>query len=85
MLNTVAPTQVHHIARLAKAAREARDSLLHGAPDDVADGQIHPRASLAGWEDGMDLMSCPLTIRRGGRFTTRSPTWGPPAAQKSSP
>lgn len=58
MLKTVASAQVHLIAQLAKAAREARDSLLHGAPDDVADGPHPTKGELGrmGRRHGFDVL-----------------------------
>lgn len=41
MLKKVTATQVHRIAQLAKAARDARDILLHGVPEGTV-GEPHP-------------------------------------------
>jgi hypothetical protein len=58
MLKTIASAQVHHIAQLAKAAREARDSLLHGAPDEVVDGPHPTKGELGsmGRRHGFDVL-----------------------------
>jgi hypothetical protein len=41
MMNRVTPTQVHAIAKLAAAARAARDRLLRGVADEIV-GEPHP-------------------------------------------
>lgn len=41
MLTTLTSGRVHHIAQLAKAARDARDALLHGVADETV-SEPHP-------------------------------------------
>jgi hypothetical protein len=57
MLKTVTSKQVHRIAQLAKAARDARDALLHGAPDDVV-FEPHPAKGELGQmgRDSFDVL-----------------------------
>jgi hypothetical protein len=41
MLTEITSTHVHRIAQLAKVARDARDGLLHGLPEEIV-GEPHP-------------------------------------------
>jgi hypothetical protein len=55
MLSNVTSRQVHLIAQLARVARDARDELLHGAPDEVV-GDPHPVKGEFGRTDGFDIL-----------------------------
>lgn len=68
VLKTLTPSQVHHIAQLAREARQARDALL-GAAAETAAGEPHPAKGEhdrigAGGFDVLPASSPPLSALR---------------------